>query len=66
MHCSGYMASDILDVRRFSEATITSTGDILGWKGPAEMALINVFGRNLQLQVAQANVIYMYLLTKSQ
>jgi syntaxin-binding protein 5 len=58
--------SDILDVRRFSEATITSTGDILGWKGPAEMALINVFGRNLQLQVAQANVIYMYLLTKSQ
>jgi syntaxin-binding protein 5 len=41
--------SDILDVRRFSEATITSTGDILGWKGPAEMALINVFGRNLQL-----------------
>lgn len=41
--------SDVLDVRRFSEATITSTGDILGWKGPAEMALINVFGHGLQL-----------------
>ncbi|KAH3941288.1 hypothetical protein HBI56_208810 [Parastagonospora nodorum] len=41
--------SDYLDIRRFSEAVITSTGDILGWKGPAEMALINVFGRGLQL-----------------
>tara|TARA_R110002003_G_scaffold702_5_gene21115 strand:- start:4039 stop:6525 length:2487 start_codon:yes stop_codon:yes gene_type:complete len=41
--------SDVLDVRRFSEAVITSTGDILGWKGPAEMALINVFGHGLQL-----------------
>ncbi|KAL5120360.1 Lethal(2) giant larvae sro7 [Pleosporales sp. CAS-2024a] len=41
--------SDVLDIRRFSEAVITSTGDILGWKGPAEMALVNVFGRGLQL-----------------
>jgi hypothetical protein len=38
---------DILDIRRFSEATITSTGDIFGWKGPAELALINVFGAGL-------------------
>lgn len=37
----------ILDIRRFSEAVITSTGDIFGWKGPAEMALINVFGAGL-------------------
>jgi syntaxin-binding protein 5 len=41
--------SDVLDVRRFPEAVITSTGDILGWKGPAEMALINIFGTNLTL-----------------
>jgi syntaxin-binding protein 5 len=41
--------SDVLDVRRFSNAVITSTGDILGWKGPAEMALINVFGHGLRL-----------------
>jgi syntaxin-binding protein 5 len=41
--------SEVLDVRRFSEAVITSTGDILGWKGPAELALINVFGHGLQL-----------------
>ena len=41
--------SEILDPRRFAEAVITSTGDILGWAGPAEMALINIFGTNLKL-----------------
>lgn len=41
--------SSILDVKRFSEAIITSTGDILGWKGPAEIALINVFGTGAKL-----------------
>jgi syntaxin-binding protein 5 len=41
----------ILDIRRFSEAVITSTGDIFGWKGPAEMSLINVFGIGLKLSV---------------
>lgn len=41
--------SDVIDVRRFAEAVITSTGDILGWKGPAEVALINVFGHGLKL-----------------
>jgi syntaxin-binding protein 5 len=45
----------VLDVRRFSEATITSTGDILGWKGPAEMALINVFGTGVKLYVTCVN-----------
>jgi syntaxin-binding protein 5 len=40
---------NVLDIRRFSEAVITSTGDILGWKGPAELALINVFGIGLKL-----------------
>jgi WD40 repeat protein len=42
--------SELLDVRRFSEAVITSTGDIFGWKGPAEMALVNVFGTGLQYE----------------
>lgn len=41
--------SDVIDVRRFSESVITSTGDILGWRGPAEVALINVFGHGLKL-----------------
>ncbi|KAF1839555.1 hypothetical protein BDW02DRAFT_563609 [Decorospora gaudefroyi] len=40
--------SDLLDVRRFSDAVITNTGDVFGWRGPAEMALINVFGTGLQ------------------
>lgn len=40
---------DVLDIRRFSEAVVTSTGDIFGWKGPAEMTLINVFGIGLKL-----------------
>jgi syntaxin-binding protein 5 len=45
--------SDVLDVRRFSDAVITSTGDILGWKGPAEMALVNIFGTGQRLYVPQ-------------
>lgn len=36
--------SHIMDVRRFADATITPSGDILGWVGPAEIALINVWG----------------------
>ncbi|KAH7138149.1 lethal giant larvae like, C-terminal-domain-containing protein [Dendryphion nanum] len=43
----------ILDVKRFHEAVITATGDILGWKGPAEMALINVFGTDVKLDQAR-------------
>ena len=35
---------DILDVRRFSDAVITPTGNVLGFTGPSEMALINVWG----------------------
>lgn len=34
----------ILDVKRFGGAVITSTGDIFGWTGPSEMALLNVWG----------------------
>lgn len=41
--------SHLLDVRRFADATITPSGDILGWKGPAEMALINVWGTEQNL-----------------
>lgn len=39
----------VLDVRRFSEAAITGTGDVFGWKGPAEMALLNVFGTGVEV-----------------
>ncbi|KAL5403625.1 hypothetical protein PMIN04_012784 [Paraphaeosphaeria minitans] len=49
--------SDVLDPRRFSEAVITSTGDVLGWTGPAELALINIFGTNLNLDQARDTLI---------
>ncbi|PSN62449.1 hypothetical protein BS50DRAFT_577353 [Corynespora cassiicola Philippines] len=39
---------DVLDVRRFGETVITGTGDVFGWKGPAEMGLINVFGAGIK------------------
>jgi syntaxin-binding protein 5 len=42
-------ASDVLDPRRFGEATITESGDIIGWTGPAEAALVNIWGRGLVL-----------------
>ncbi|KAH7401446.1 snare-dependent exocytosis protein-like protein [Pyrenochaeta sp. MPI-SDFR-AT-0127] len=54
--------SDVLDVRRFSEAVITSTGDILGWKGPAEIVLINIFGTGLQLDRTNAMLLNPQLL----
>lgn len=39
----------ILDVRRFSEAIITPTGEIVGWTGPSEMALLSVWGTGSDL-----------------
>ncbi|KAL8726904.1 MAG: hypothetical protein Q9166_006393 [cf. Caloplaca sp. 2 TL-2023] len=39
----------ILDVRRFAEAVITPTGDIIGWTGPSEIALLNVWGTGSDL-----------------
>jgi syntaxin-binding protein 5 len=41
--------SQTLDVRRLHDATISPTGDILGWIGPSEMALLNVWGTGLKL-----------------
>lgn len=36
--------SNILDVRRFSEAVISPSSDVIGWTGPSEVAIINVWG----------------------
>lgn len=41
--------SHILDVKRLSEAIITPTGDIVGWTGPSEVALLNVWGTGSDL-----------------
>lgn len=36
--------SNILDVRRFSEAVISPSSDVIGWTGPSEVAIINIWG----------------------
>ncbi|KAI5247079.1 snare-dependent exocytosis protein-like protein [Aureobasidium subglaciale] len=36
--------SHILDTRRFADSIIVPNGDIFGWTGPSEMALINMWG----------------------
>lgn len=41
--------SETLDVRRFGDAAITPTGDIIGWIGPSELAMMNVWGTGLKL-----------------
>jgi syntaxin-binding protein 5 len=39
--------SHIMDHIRFPDAIITGSGDILGWAGPSEVALLNVWGTGL-------------------
>lgn len=43
--------ANVLDVRRFAEAIITPTGDICGWTGPSEIAMLNVWGAGDDLYV---------------
>lgn len=38
-----------LNIKRFGDAIVTSTGDVFGWTGPSEMALLNVWGAGLDL-----------------
>lgn len=41
--------ANVLDVHRFSEALITPTGSIVGWTGPSEIAILNVWGSGQDL-----------------
>jgi syntaxin-binding protein 5 len=41
--------SDILDVKRLSEAVVSPTGDVFGWTSPSEMAILNVWGTGVTL-----------------
>lgn len=34
----------IFDVRRFADALLTPSGDVLGWLGPSELGLVSLFG----------------------
>ena len=41
--------SRILDVRKFDQALLSPTGDIFGWTGPSEIAMLNVWGTGQDL-----------------
>lgn len=34
----------MLNVQKFSEAAVSSSGDVIAWTGPSEMAMLNVWG----------------------
>ena len=57
--------SDTLDVRRFSEAIITPTGDIFGWIGPSELGVVNPWGSGQDTYVIPAIMTRKQTLTKS-
>jgi syntaxin-binding protein 5 len=40
----GSKVSHLLNPVRFPDAVITGSGDILGWTGPSEVALLNIWG----------------------
>ena len=50
---SNQRMNHVLDTKRFPEAVITPTGDILGWTGPSEIAMFNIFGSGLPLPQSQ-------------
>lgn len=41
--------SHILDVTRLHDSIVTGSGDALGWTGPAEIALVNLWGTDQNL-----------------
>ena len=45
----GQRINHVLDTQRFSEAIVTPTGDIFGWTGPSEVAVLNTFGSGVTL-----------------
>lgn len=42
----------IFDVKRFSESSITAAGEIIGWTGPSELAMVSVWGTGVALPPA--------------
>jgi len=43
----GAKISDILDRERLGDAIVTETGDVFGWTGPSETAMLNVWGTGI-------------------
>ncbi|TGO51193.1 hypothetical protein BOTNAR_0365g00100 [Botryotinia narcissicola] len=44
---------DMLDKTRSSNSVVTPAGDIIGWTGPSEIAMVNVWGTGLPLGRSQ-------------
>lgn len=53
----------ILDIRRLSEALISPTGDVLGWIGPSEIGVFNVWGSGITLYVVSTDLLLTTKLT---
>lgn len=47
----------MLDIGRLADAVITSTGDVLGWTSPSEVALVNVWGSGQPLPQSRDRLI---------
>lgn len=47
----------VMDVKRFSDALITPMGDIVGWSGPSELAVMSVWGAK-QLLPESGDLLY--------
>ena len=45
----GQRVNHVLDTQRLSQAIVTPTGDLFGWTGPSEVAILNAFGTGLAL-----------------
>ncbi|EEH20047.2 hypothetical protein PABG_02306 [Paracoccidioides brasiliensis Pb03] len=41
---------NVLDMRRVGEAVISLSGDVIGWTGPSELAMVNLWGAGLPLR----------------
>ncbi|TVY62265.1 Lethal(2) giant larvae protein-like protein SRO77 [Lachnellula suecica] len=47
----GVARLDMLDKTRLSSSLVTSSGDIFGWTGPSEVAMLNTWGTNQSLPI---------------
>ena len=46
---SSIKVDHLIDIRQFSSALITPTGDIFAWSGPSEISVLNVWGTGQDL-----------------
>lgn len=52
----GISRLDMLDKTRSTSAIVTNSGDIFGWTGPSEIAMLNVWGTGMPLPKSTDNI----------